>query len=86
EAILASDDDIRLRIEGNTDSTGDAASNLELSQQRAQAVVDALVTRGVDASRLEAVGRGETNLLIANDEDNDLAKQVNRRVEIHLVQ
>ena len=44
------------------------------------------MTRGVDASRLEAVGRGETNLLIANDEDNDLAKQVNRRVEIHLVQ
>lgn len=85
EAILASDSSIRLRIEGNTDSTGDAADNLELSEQRAQAVVDALVTRGVDAARLEAVGNGETNLLIENDEDNDLAKQVNRRVEIHLV-
>jgi len=85
EAILASDENIRLRIEGNTDSTGEAPDNLELSQQRAQAVVDALVTRGVDASRLEAVGNGETNLLVENDQDNDLAKQVNRRVEIHLV-
>lgn len=85
EAILASDENIRLRIEGNTDSTGDAPDNQELSLQRAQAVVDALVTRGVDASRLEAVGNGESNLLIDNDEENDLAKQVNRRVEIHLV-
>lgn len=83
-AILKSDPALGLRIEGNTDSTGNAADNLELSEQRAQAVLDALVTRGAEASRLTAVGRGADNLLIEDDADDDLAKRINRRIEIHL--
>lgn len=48
--------DSRFRIEGHTDSQGGRAANLELSRQRAQALVDVLVANGVDASRLEARG------------------------------
>lgn len=84
-AILQSDPALGLRIEGNTDSTGNAADNQVLSEERAQAVVDALITRGADGSRLTAVGRGADNLLIEDDADDDLAKRINRRIEIHLV-
>jgi hypothetical protein len=48
----------RLRITGHTDSTGDAAYNKELSMNRANAIKQALVERGIDASRLETFGCG----------------------------
>ena len=49
---------VRFRIEGHTDAVGSRDRNLELSRQRAQAVVAYLGTLGVDAKRLEAVGLG----------------------------
>jgi OmpA-OmpF porin, OOP family len=49
---------VRVRIEGHTDSVGGRAVNLSLSQQRAQAVADFLVRQGIDASRLEVRGYG----------------------------
>jgi OmpA family len=48
----------RLGITGHTDSTGDAAYNEELSMNRANAIKQALVERGIDASRLETFGCG----------------------------
>ena len=48
----------RLRITGHTDSTGDAAYNEELSMNRANAIKQALVERGIDAARLETFGYG----------------------------
>jgi len=74
------------RITGYTDDKGDAAYNLELSRQRAQAVHDALVGRGVDAVRLTTNGRGEANPKAANRQpdgsDNAAGRQQNRRVEV----
>lgn len=74
------------RITGYTDDKGDAAYNLELSRQRAQAVHDALVGRGVDAVRLTTSGRGEANPKAANRQpdgnDNAAGRQQNRRVEV----
>lgn len=68
-----------IRIEGHTDSRGSAAFNQDLSQRRAQAVVDYLISKGIDASRLSAVGFGED----APIADNNTAegRAINRRIE-----
>lgn len=71
----------RLKVVGHTDSDGESASNQSLSQRRAQAVVDYLVSSaGVDPDRLVAEGRGEDELL-ANPETSADDKQRNRRIE-----
>jgi outer membrane protein OmpA-like peptidoglycan-associated protein len=72
--------DLRLRIEGHTDSTDTDAHNLELSQRRAQAVVDWLVEHGVEAERLVASGYGESRPVADNATPQGRAQ--NRRVEL----
>jgi outer membrane protein OmpA-like peptidoglycan-associated protein len=69
-----------VRIEGNTDSTGSASLNEVLSQQRAQAAAQALITRGVPASRITAVGEGSALPVATNA--TAAGRQQNRRVEI----
>jgi outer membrane protein OmpA-like peptidoglycan-associated protein len=71
---------LKLTIEGHTDSQGSDEYNLKLSQQRAQAVVDWLVQKGTDASRLEAKGYGESRPVADNNRPDGRA--LNRRVEI----
>ncbi len=59
--VLKQNDALRLRIEGHTSAEGDAAVNQKLSEDRARAAVDFLVNKeGIDASRLEAVGKGSS--------------------------
>ena len=70
----------QFRIEGHTDSTGRAAANQQLSERRADEVVRYLVTHGVERTRLEAVGKGQTEPLIA---DNPRDPR-NRRVRVAL--
>jgi outer membrane protein OmpA-like peptidoglycan-associated protein len=53
----------RFRIEGHTDAVGDATNNQILSERRAEAVVSYLVGKGVDRTRLEVAGYGESELL-----------------------
>ena len=67
-------------IEGHTDSSGKASSNLRLSDKRANSVMKYLVSKGVDASRLSAKGFGETNPVDSNKTRAGQAN--NRRVEI----
>lgn len=69
-------------IAGHTDSTGSDQYNQLLSQQRASTVAQYLVTRGVTATRLQAVGFGETRPIAGND--TDAGRAANRRVEITL--
>ncbi len=76
------DPSMRATIVGHTDSTGGDALNETLSQQRAQAVRDYLVTRGVNASHLTVQGRGSREPVAGNDSDSGRA--ANRRVEIFL--
>ncbi len=71
-----------VRIEGYTDSSGNAAVNQALSLKRAQSVRDALVEQGVDASRISVVGRGESDPVASNDTAAGRAK--NRRVVVIL--
>lgn len=71
-----------IRIEGHTDNRGDANANAQLSQHRAEAVRDALVAAGVDASRITVSGRGEADPVAANDSEEGRAR--NRRVDVIL--
>lgn len=78
-AKIAKDCPGNLRIEGHTDDVGQAAANLVLSQQRAEAVRSALVTFGVADARLIAKGFGQTKPKIANRGAAERAQ--NRRIE-----
>ena len=68
-------------IVGHTSTEGTTEHNQDLSERRAQAVVDDLVARGFDAASLSAVGMGESQPLIRPDNDES-ARSINRRVEI----
>ncbi len=69
----------RLVISGHTDSTGPAAQNLRLSTDRAQACYEYLVSRGVESSRMDYEGFGETKPIA--DNSSLRGRQLNRRVE-----
>ena len=71
--------DLQVDVEGHTDSTGPEEYNMGLSQRRAQAVVDVLVNEfGIEASRLQPKGFGETQPVASNDTEEGRAQ--NRRV------
>jgi outer membrane protein OmpA-like peptidoglycan-associated protein len=69
----------RIEISGHTDNVGDATANMGLSERRAQAVRDYLVSQGIDGGRIQAVGYGDTLPLAPNDTDD--GRQRNRRIE-----
>ncbi|NZA25055.1 OmpA family protein [Luteimonas sp. SJ-92] len=71
---------LKLLVVGHTDGTGSAASNMTLSQQRADAVRNALLARGIAAARLAAQGVGSTVPVASNDTEAGRAQ--NRRVEL----
>jgi len=78
--VLKENGPVRVKIIGHTDSDGDDAKNLELSQRRAQSVKNELVSKfGIDASRIETEGAGETTPVASNDTPAN--KALNRRVE-----
>lgn len=74
---------IRIEISGHTDDRGDDASNLRLSLERADAVKQYLVAAGVDASRIQTRGAGETEPIETNLKASGRAK--NRRIEFLLL-
>lgn len=78
--LLADDPSLRLAINGHTDNTGEASRNKTLSEGRARSVVAALVTRGIDAARLNAAGFGDSEPVADNGSEEGRAK--NRRVEL----
>lgn len=72
----------KVRVEGHTDSVGDDSKNLKLSQNRANSVVSALIKRGIDPARLEAIGYGETKPIASNS--TSAGKAENRRTEFNI--
>jgi outer membrane protein OmpA-like peptidoglycan-associated protein len=77
--ILTQNPDLKFEIDGHTDNSGAAAHNLALSQQRADAVKDQLVSMGIDAGRLTTKGFGDTKPIASNATPDGKAN--NRRVE-----
>lgn len=79
--MLKEHGDLRLRIEGHTDATGEDAFNQQLSEERAAAARQYLITKfGIAAERLEARGFGESKPVDSNDTAE--GRQNNRRVEL----
>jgi outer membrane protein OmpA-like peptidoglycan-associated protein len=80
DALTQQDPESTIVVEGHTDSQGTAASNQDLSQRRAQAVRDYLVSRGIAADRVKSDGFGPTRPIADNASAEGRAN--NRRVEI----
>ncbi|MDX1753253.1 MAG: OmpA family protein [Salinimicrobium sediminis] len=78
-AMMKEHGDLKFSIEGHTDSDGDDTHNLQLSEQRALAVKDALVAMGIDSSRMQHKGLGESVPVAENSSPEGKAN--NRRVE-----
>ena len=84
-AVIIDNEDLRkIRIEGHTDSHGDDAYNLRLSQSRAQSVAEALTARGVERSKLDPAGFGESRPI--EDNETEEGRQANRRVEFLIIE
>ena len=81
--ILTAHPAVRLKIGGYTDSTGNEEANQQLSQARAEAVVAALVDRGVEADRLEAEGYGSQHPVASNATPEGRAQ--NRRMALRVL-
>jgi OmpA-OmpF porin, OOP family len=78
--VLNENADVKVKIIGHTDSDGEDAKNMELSKKRAAAVKNALSKDyGIDASRMETDGKGESQPMTKNDTPENKAQ--NRRVE-----
>ena len=81
--ILNENKNFKVEISGHTDSRGEKALNKQISQDRANSVMDALITLGVAKDRLTAIGYGE-EFPIAKDDENGLS-EINRRVEFKII-
>jgi len=79
-AMMKDNPALAIGVEGHTDNVGDAKKNKTLSEDRARAVVAAIVKQGVDAKRLTAAGFGQDNPIADNRTEEGKAK--NRRVEL----
>lgn len=78
--LLHTNYDLRLEIQGHTDDDGSADYNLQLSHRRAESVRQYLLLFGVEPSRLQAKGYGESMPVVPNNSEENKAK--NRRVEL----
>ncbi len=78
--VLKENPALRIQIIGHTDSDGDDAGNLNLSKRRSESVKQLLISSfGIDATRIETDGKGETMPIVPND--SGINKSKNRRVE-----
>lgn len=71
---------LKVEISGHTDDVGSPSANLELSQKRAQSVVDYLVKEGLNENNLQAKGFGESKPIAPNTSEEN--RQLNRRIEL----
>ncbi|HKF98686.1 MAG TPA: OmpA family protein, partial [Steroidobacteraceae bacterium] len=81
-AILKAYPQVRIRIGGYTDNNGDPGTNLRLSEERANTVMDELVKLGIDPARMSARGYGEHNPIADNSTED--GRQKNRRISLRV--
>lgn len=83
--ILKDNPTLKIELSSHTDARDTDAYNLRLSQNRAKAAVDYMVSQGIDASRLTAKGYGETRLIVKNARTEE-EHQRNRRTEFRILE
>lgn len=86
--ILNTNPGVIVEVISHTDATGDDASNLALSQKRSNSVVDYIVSKGIERSRLKAIGKGESairNRCLNGTECSDKEHEYNRRTEFNFI-
>ncbi|WP_338761374.1 OmpA family protein [Bernardetia sp. ABR2-2B] len=74
---------LSLEIIGHTDNIGSASKNLVLSKERAQSVIDFLVNKGIEKTRLKANGYGQERPIASNDDEKE-GRELNRRIEVRV--
>jgi len=82
-SIMKENPTLRFEISGHTDNTGAYQNNVKLSEDRANAVVKYLVSKGIDATRLTAKGYADKEPIATNETEE--GRQLNRRVEAKIV-
>jgi flagellar motor protein MotB len=78
--LMRLDQNLQIRIEAYTHDVGEAGTNLRLSEERARAVMIALVRQGIDQKRLTALGLGSSRLIVTNTSTEEEARS--DRVEL----
>jgi OOP family OmpA-OmpF porin len=81
--FLKSNPSVHIEISGHTDNIGQPDKNLQLSMNRAHAVVDYLIQKGIDSRRLSTKGYGASMPIAQND--TEAGRQTNRRIEFRIV-
>lgn len=81
-AIMKAYPDVEIKIGGYTDNTGDENANLRLSKERADAVRNALIEKGVEEEKIRAEGYGSRFPVASND--NNQGRERNRRVDVRI--
>jgi outer membrane protein OmpA-like peptidoglycan-associated protein len=82
-SFLENNETIRLELSGHTDNVGSMKLNTKLSEDRAKAVVDYMVSNGIAATRLESKGYAYTQPIAPNDTPD--GREKNRRVEFKIL-
>ncbi len=82
--VLTANPGLRVEIAGHTDNVGPSDINLILSENRAKSVKEALTALGIAADRLVAKGHGETEPIASNDNERE-GRELNRRIEVHVI-
>jgi len=81
--MLRDNDQLKIQINGHTDNVGSEQDNLKLSNERAKAVRDELIKKGINSSRVSFRGYGET--VSIGDNDTEEGRRINRRTEFVLI-
>lgn len=82
--VLKENSTMKIELSGHTDNLGSASYNTKLSQNRAKAVVDYLISKGINSSRLVARGYGFSKPIASNDTEE--GRQLNRRTELKILE
>jgi len=81
--LMKANPTLKLKIESHTDNSNHGISNLDLSNNRAKAIIELLKAEGIDASRISSEGFGDTKPIDTND--SEMGKEKNRRIELKVV-
>ena len=82
--LLLNNPQLKVQINGHTDNTESVATNKSLSLKRASAVVDMLISKGIEQARVSAKGYGPERPIVSNDDEQE-GREINRRTEIEIV-